>query len=133
MVEVIRQPSGTFKVRPHFHPGQTRAWNSKDRFILVLAGTRSGKTAFAPWWLWREIKSKGPGDYLVAAPTFRLLDKAAVPYLTDCLQVKLGLGKVIGGAMGRFEVSPLGERQLWGSKQDRPTRIIFGHADQPES
>ncbi len=99
----------------------------------MLAGTRSGKTAFSPWWLHREIKSRGPGDYLLCAPTYKLLDKAAVPYLSDALGVKLQIGKLIGGSQGRFEVSKAGEWSLWGAAQDRPTRVVFGHADEPDS
>ena len=121
------------KLTLRFHPGQSRAWRSTARFILVLAGTRSGKTAFSPWWLHREIKNRGPGDYLLCAPTYKLLDKAAVPYLSDALGVKLQIGKLIGGSQGRFEVSKAGEWQLWGASQDRPTRVIFGHADEPDS
>lgn len=124
-------PQGNLSL--HFHPGQTRAWRSQARFILVLAGTRSGKTSWAPWWLWREIQAKGPGDYLLCAPTFRLLDKAAVPFLNDALNVKLGLGKVVGRAQGHFVVSKAGEYQLWSAAQDRQTRIVFGHADEPDS
>ncbi len=101
--------------------------------MLVLAGTRSGKTAFAPWWLWREIKAKGPGDYLVAAPNYPLLEKAAYSYLLDAFSTKLGIGKSNGGAKGRIEITKAGERELWGADQDRPTRIMFGHADAPES
>lgn len=121
------------KLHLRFHPGQTRAWRSTARFLLVLAGTRSGKTSWSPWWLHREVKAKGPGDYLLCAPTFKLLDKAAVPYLSDALGVKLGLGKLVGGAQGRFEVSKRGEWSLWGAAQDRPTRVVFGHADEPDS
>lgn len=56
-----------------------------------------------------------------------------MPYLNDAFGVKLQLGKLIGGAQGRFEISQRGEFALWGAAQDRPTRIIFGHADEPES
>jgi len=75
----------------------------------------------------------GAGDYLLAAPSYKLLDQAAVPYLQDALGTKLGLGQVVGGAAGRFTVSPEGEWRLWQARQDRKTRIIFGHADEPDS
>jgi hypothetical protein len=121
------------KLRLAFHPGQTRAWQSQARFILVLAGTRSGKSSFSPWWLHREVKAKGAGDYLLCAPSYKLLDKAAVPYLNGAMGTILRLGKLVGGAQGRFEVSKAGEWALWGAQQERPTRILFGHADEPES
>lgn len=110
-----------------------RAWDSTARFILVLAGTRSGKSSFSPWWLWREIIDRGAGDYLLCAPSYKLLDKAAVPYLNEALSTYLGLGKLVGKAQGQFEVSEEGEWKLWQAKQDRPTRILFGHADEPDS
>jgi hypothetical protein len=107
--------------------------DSTARFILVLAGTRSGKTSFSPWWLWREIQRRGAGDYLLCAPSYKLLDKAAVPYLNDALATHLRLGKLVDGAKGRFEVNKAGEWKLWQSQQTKPTRILFGHADEPES
>src|SRR5687767_14639863 len=63
-----------------FHKGQLRAWESAKRFPLVLAGTQSGKTAFGPVWLYREIERRGHGDYLVVTPTYPLLKLKA---LTD--------------------------------------------------
>jgi len=30
------------KVRLNLHPGQTRAWDSKARFVFVFAGTQGG-------------------------------------------------------------------------------------------
>ena len=53
------------KLRFTLHPGQSEAWASLKRFILVLAGAQSGKTSFGPLWMRREIQARGPGDYLV--------------------------------------------------------------------
>lgn len=69
----------------------------------------------------------------MCAPNFPLLEKAAVTYLDDAFRVKLQLGKLIGGAKGRFEIDKRGEFSLWGAVQNKPTRIFFGHADEPES
>jgi hypothetical protein len=52
-----------------FHRGQMRAWKSAKRFVVVLAGTQSGKTSFGPIWLLNEIQNRGPGDYMVVTPT----------------------------------------------------------------
>jgi hypothetical protein len=120
-------------LRLAFHPGQVRVWESTARFILVLAGTRSGKSSFSPWWLWREIETRGAGDYLLCAPSYKLLDKAAVPYLNEAFATYLGLGKLVGRAQGCFEISEAGEWALWEARQDKPTRVLFGHADEPES
>jgi hypothetical protein len=128
---LVRMESGELKLA--FHPGQVRVWESEARFILVLAGTRSGKSSFSPWWLWREIEARGAGDYLLCAPSYKLLDKAAVPYLNEAFSTYLGLGRLVGRAQGCFEVSEAGEWSLWEARQDKPTRILFGHADEPES
>lgn len=32
------------KLRVRFHSGQYRAWNSRKRFVLVLAGSQSGRS-----------------------------------------------------------------------------------------
>ena len=118
----------------HFnlHEGQQAAMNSRKRVVLVLAGTRGGKTSLGPLWLWREMRRKGPGDYLVAGPTHTLLQKAAVPELERVFGRILGLGRVCGQPF-EFRISSAGEEKLWGRQQERPTRIIFGHADKSES
>lgn len=61
------------------HKGQRKALNSTARFILLLAGTQSGKTLTGPIWLWNEIKRKGSGDYIIAAPTYPLMHKKLLP------------------------------------------------------
>ena len=70
-------PDGTLKV--NFHPGQTRAWLSKKRYVAVLAGSQGGKTSFGPHWFDREIRNCGPGDYLIGTSTFPLLDRKLLP------------------------------------------------------
>lgn len=74
------------------HPGQLRAWDSTRRFIVVLAGTQSGKTAWGPVWLWREIRNCGPGDYLAVTATYDLLKLKMLPSLLDWFVYKLGIG-----------------------------------------
>lgn len=121
------------KVRLNFHRGQTRAWKSVARFVTILAGTRGGKTSFGPWWLRREIASKGPGDYLIAAPTYPLLDKGAVPEIERVFCRLLGLGRITKSPTWQFQLSSTGEAKLgFGAGVER-TRLIFGHADNPDS
>ena len=67
------------KGRLHLHEGQEKAWNSKRRFVFVIAGTQSGKTTFGPWWLYREIKRCGPGDYLAVTATYDLFKLKMLP------------------------------------------------------
>ena len=62
-----------------FHRGQWAAWDSLARFIVILAGTQGGKTSFGPHWLYREIQQRGPGDYMVVTPTYKLLNLKELP------------------------------------------------------
>ena len=39
----------------NLHPAQVEAWEAKERFIVMLCGTQSGKTEFGVQWLKREI------------------------------------------------------------------------------
>ena len=67
------------KLRLHLHPGQTAAWDADQRFVFVLAGTQSGKTSFGPWWLEREIRRCGDGDYLAVTATYDLFKLKMLP------------------------------------------------------
>lgn len=120
------------KVRLHLHPGQERAWDSEKRIVAIISGGRAGKTSFGSWWLHREMRLKGPGDYLMAAPDFPLIDKAAGPEIEHVFTNILELGEMKHNPW-QFIVSPKGAHLLWGESPSRPSRIIFGHADAPQS
>lgn len=120
-------------LRFNFHPGQYRAWRSRKRFVVVLAGTQGGKTSWGPIWLHREIQERGAGDYLVVAPTFPLLEIKLLPEFRRLFERQIGLGVYHASSPRRFVVSPEGEWLLWGAPQDRPTTVWFGYADDPES
>lgn len=115
-----------------FHPGQARAWDSKRRIVLMLAGSQGGKTVFGPPWLWREIRRRGAGDYLVVAPSYKLMALKALPSFTRLFETQLRLGRYHKGDKV-FVVSRNGEQRLFGETQDVETKIFFGHADEPES
>lgn len=117
----------------HFHAGQWQAWDSRKRFIVVLAGTQGGKTSFGPHWLYREIQRRGPGDYLVVTPTYPLMQKKALPEFKRIFQHVLKVGKYVGGSINTFTFSTAGELRTFGAKQDRPTTVMFGHAQDPDS
>lgn len=85
--------STTGKVQLNFHPGQVKAWQSKKRFIFVLAGTQSGKTTFGPWWLWKEIKECGGGDYLAVSPTYDLFKLKLLPEMLGVFVNILKIGR----------------------------------------
>ncbi len=104
-----------------FHPGQLRAWESTKRFILVLAGTQGGKTSFGPLWLHREIQTCGPGDYLTVTPTYPLLALKALSEFMALFGRTLHLGTYAGSPQRVFTF------------HDGLTRILFGHAQDPDA
>ena len=76
--------AGLYEVRGdrliyRLHPGQQRAWESERRFVLMLAGTQSGKTSFGPLWLYREMERGGEGDYIAAAANYDILRLKLLP------------------------------------------------------
>lgn len=115
----------------NFHAGQWRAWDSDKRFVVVLAGTQGGKTSYGPHWLYREIQRRGPGDYIVVTPTYPLLNLKALPEFLKLFQTLLKLGSH-AKADKVFTFDAIGERRTWGDEQEQPTRVIFGHAQDPE-
>lgn len=122
------------KLRYNFHKGQYRAWESVARFVLLLAGTQSGKTVFGPSWLYREIKNCGPGDYMVVTPTFQLLGKKCLPAFRELFEDRLQAGRYYGSPIRRFEFSKSGSRGAFGDKWNgEKTTVFFGHAQDPDS
>ncbi|MFC1996983.1 terminase large subunit domain-containing protein [Chloroflexota bacterium] len=120
--------------RYKFHGGQWDAWHSQARFVCILSGTQGGKTTFGPPWLYREIKEKGPGDYLVATPTFPLLYVKALPEFRKLFERTLKLGRFITTPIRRFEFSRFGLESLFGPDYaNAATTIYFGHANDPDS
>lgn len=131
----VVESTGSGKGKLHFtlHSGQTRAWDAEERFILVLAGLQSGKTVTGPLWLFREMRRKGPGDYLVGSPTFTLLELKALPEFKRLFVQHLRVGEYKASPVREFTLNRRGELMLWGAPQDVPTRVLFGHAQDPES
>jgi hypothetical protein len=111
-------PAG--EMRLNLHEGQARAWLSKRRFVIQLAGTQSGKTSFGPHWLHREIQRCGPGDYLAVTSTFPLLKLKMLPEFLRLFQHTLHLGE--WHAADKMFVMDGGK-----------TRVIFGSATHSES
>jgi len=102
-----------------YHSGQREAMAAEERFILLLAGVQSGKTVFGPWWMLREIKRRGPGDYLVAAPTFKLLN-------LKCLRKLIARD---GGS--KWVATDAGDIEVHGRPlQDGWYESIVGHDDE---
>lgn len=123
------------RLKVNLHAGQYRAWKSEARHVLVMAGTQSGKTSFGPLWLYREIQRRGPGDYLVVAPSFPLLELKLRPEFMRLFDRQLGLGDYTGSPTKKFVFSEEGSRVTFGDRYhpDIPTQVFFGHAQDPDS
>lgn len=118
-MSVLWQQNGsTLDIYPH--PGQWKAWQSERRFTWMLAGTQGGKTSFLPLWLWREIQTCGPGDYLAVTATFPLLQLKLLPAFLDIFQHTLHLGEYKASA------------RVFEYRRSK-TRVVFGSATHPES
>lgn len=48
------------------------------RFIYFCAGVQSGKTTFGAVWIINEGERCGPGDYLIIAPTYKILQQSTM-------------------------------------------------------
>lgn len=123
------------KLQVAMHRGQWRAWTSEARHVLVLAGTQSGKTSWGPLWLYREIQRRGPGDYLVVAPSFPLLELKLRPEFMRLFDRQLRLGTYTGSPTKKFTFSEAGSKRTFGDRHDpnTPTQVFFGHAGDPDS
>jgi hypothetical protein len=117
------------------HPGQYRAWQSKKRIILVLSGTQAGKTSMGPIWLAREISIRGPGDYIVVAPTFKLLSFKLFPEFLRLFKTSCQWGSLTGKGNfnSRFVLNANGNKCLFGGIPSVDTQIFFVHAQDPDA
>jgi len=94
-------------LRLHLHEGQTFAWDSPTRFVVVLAGTQGGKTSFGPFFLHREIyggnigsgtmPGRGGGDYIAATASFDLFKLKMLPALRECFETIFDMGRYWAG------------------------------------
>lgn len=122
--------NGRLQLNPH--PGQWKVWQSKKRFIVVLAGTQGGKTSFGPHWFYREIQQRGAGDYMIVTPTFTLLEKKALPEFLHLFADLLRLGSY-HTSKRVFTFSKSGAFNTFGEVPETPTRVMFGYAANPDS
>ena len=57
---------------------QWHIYNSDVRFPIVIAGKQGGKTTIGAWWLVKQIKENQGDDFLIAAPTYKILTQATL-------------------------------------------------------
>lgn len=80
-----------------FHPGQWEAWDSRKRFVFILAGTQGGKTSFLPHWLHREIYDpdigRGKGDYIAGTGSYDLFKLKFLPEMRELFEHIMNTGR----------------------------------------
>jgi hypothetical protein len=118
-------------IRFNWHFGQRIVWESEKRFVIALCGRQVGKTVIGPPWMMREMKRRGPGEYLVVGPHAKLLERKVVREWCMYFETALGLGTYTDMT---FRFNDKGEKFLHGDKADplNPTIVYFGHAKNPE-
>lgn len=80
------------------------------------------------------MRLKGPGDYLVATPTFPLLELKALPEFRRLFEDLLALGRYVSSPARSFTLSESGQQRLFGrAGRSLATRVLFGYAAEPES
>jgi len=60
-----------------FHKAQSDVWRSPARFRAAIAGVQGGKTFLGV--VWMGSIAKGGGNYLIAAPTYKILNQSTLP------------------------------------------------------
>ena len=74
-MERLREGIPSIQIKLHKH--QKRAEKSKARFIALISGIQGGKTTYGVKWIWDRYRND-PGDYLIAAPTYKILQQSTL-------------------------------------------------------
>ena len=117
--------------RVNLHLGQTKAWDSTARCVVLLWGPQSGKTCFGPHWLVREIEKLGGGDYLGVTSTYDLFKLKMLPELRLVFEELMGVGRYWAGSRVIELAEDLIRGKFWATHQDDKMwgRIILRSAD----
>lgn len=110
------------------HPAQQKIFDSKARYIGALAGIRGGKTTAGAVWLCSRIfadyKAGKRGDYLIVAPTIKILEQSTLPKFKEYFPADWGVYK---DKKGSFDL-------IWCRKDSKePCRIFVRSMDDPNS
>lgn len=88
----------------NLHEGQRRTQDSQARVIGMIAGSQGGKTAYGPWWLYREIygdgfafEGRGAGDYIAATASYDLFKLKMLPEMINLFEHVLKVGRFWAG------------------------------------
>ena len=104
---------------------------------LIHHNSQAGKTTFGPHWLDREIRTCGPGDYLIGTSTFPLLDRKLLPEFLYVFQDLFHYGtyndnKKVFTFFNKKTVRNKTDYILFPDS-DVETKVFIGSAQNPES
>lgn len=68
------------------HQGQKKTLMSKARYIAMICGVSGGKSALGPLWLGNEIRKYPCEEWLLIAPTYKMLRNAAAKRLIETFE-----------------------------------------------
>ncbi len=113
------------------HDFQLQCLNSTSRFTAGIAGTGGGKTALGGLWCYNQInniwtKHKRPALGMVAAPTYKVLERATVPALIETFA-----GTPLEGIYKKHEsvyITNYGDK-IWCQGADNPGGLEGGQFD----
>jgi PBSX family phage terminase large subunit len=110
------------------HKHQAEVMASTERFLGCVAGIRGGKTTIGAIWLLSQIdkdRSEGKhGDYLICAPTIKILDQSTLPKFKEFFPKDWGVWKE---QKSYFELK-------WNRPgSEEPCRIFVRSMDEPDS
>ncbi len=123
---VAAEPEVRFKP----HPGQKAVWLSDARYKAMISGTGSGKTYFAPRYVYSKLRERGDGAvWLAASPTYRMGQRILIPAYTEFLVDQLGIAK-FHKADAYFEIrDDLGRYTINMASADNPLSMEGQHVD----
>lgn len=110
------------------HEYQEKIIRATERFIVAVSGIRGGKTTVGAVWLLSEIdrlREEGKiGDFLITAPSFRILEQSTLPKFKEFFPEDWGVWKE---GKGYFKLN-------WCRVgTDEPCRIYVRSLDDPDS
>lgn len=110
------------------HKYQEKVLDSKARFIGCVSGIRGGKTTIGAIWLLSQIQAdretKRYGDYLICAPTNKILDQSTLPKFKEFFPKDWGEWK---------EQKSYFELKWMRPGSNEPCRIFVRSLDEPDS
>ena len=121
--EFKKKTAGVWDIHPNLP--QSNVLLSTALITIMQAGSQSGKTSVGAVWLKQRTEEYGPGDYMVVAPTFPLMEPRIIPELDAWFGEESGWG-VHRKGFHRYESN----QQIDGHPA---YRIFLGSALNPDS